>query len=177
MLGGISRRSCAASDGSLTLVRNRFGQRSEPDARAPKVDVRGIADGSWRQISVVVPLELGSVELSTTLQTPDPIGEHRELLGVGFTGDDRSLQQFAAASLEIGSADGMLRDPEGRVGAVIANAGNGGPTTFEQLLEPIGVAVMDLLHRRVIAVEHRTIGGKPSPNRIVLGDHLQEFFS
>nr|WP_139818508.1 hypothetical protein [Mycobacterium celatum] len=172
MLGGISRRPCAASDSSLTLVRNRFGQRSEPDARAPKIDVLGIADGTRRQISLVVPLELGSVKLSSTLETPDPIGEHRELLGVGVTGDNRSLQQFAAAPLEIGPADRMLRDPEGRIGSVLANAGDGGPTIFEQLLEPVGVAVVDLLHRRVIAVEHRTIGSKAGPNRIVLGDHL-----
>ncbi|ORV59695.1 hypothetical protein AWC06_16365 [Mycobacterium fragae] len=66
MLGGISRRPFAVSDGSLTLVRNRFGQRAEPDARAPKVNVLRIADGTRRQMSIVVPLELSSVELYPT---------------------------------------------------------------------------------------------------------------
>ncbi|ORV59694.1 hypothetical protein AWC06_16360 [Mycobacterium fragae] len=87
------------------------------------------------------------------------------------------MQQFAAAPLEIGPADGMLRDAKRRVGAVGANLGNGGPTTFEQLRQPIGVAVVDLLHLRVIAVEQRTIGGEASANRIVLADHRQELVS
>ena len=172
------RRAGSSGAPSSASAARRFCAKDTSKAGKPSAARRastpsGDSSGP-RRASCCVPVQGRAVELRLALEKANAVQKHGRLERWHLSPGSGGREEWKAAPLERGLADGVLQNKKGGLRPVLSRHRGPGPATGHQAGQPRSVTTVDGLHVLRIAVEEASVLRQAASDSLIVCGHGQK---